>query len=331
MRLICYLYYGLFAFAVFISYGSSAQERSSWKPDKHVEMIVPFSPGTALDHAARAMQGIWTTNRVMSVSSTVINKGGGGGALGWLYLEQHPKDAHYVAIGSPTLLTNQIIGTGRASYTDFTPLAMILNEYTVFAVRADSNVKSGTDLIQRLRSDPQSLSFSVGSALGNINHIALASLATTVGIDSKRLKAVAFASAGAGMTALLGGHVDVAVSSMGLFVPQVEAGKLRLIAVGAPRRLSGALAQIPTWKEQGVAAESDSWRVMLGPRGITNEQIRYWEGVFLQLSKDQEWQSLAKARYLDASFRDSRTTRTALDAEYVQLKAVLEDLGMAKQ
>jgi putative tricarboxylic transport membrane protein len=323
--------YGLFLIAVAISGNSFGQEGPSWKPDKHVEVIVPFAPGTALDHAARGMQGIWSANRILPVSSTVINKPGGGGALGWLYLDQHAKDAHYVAIGSPTLLTNQIIGTGKASYTDFTLLAMILTEYTVFAVRADSPVKSGTDLIQRLRGDPQSISISVGSALGNTNHIALASIAGTAGINSKKLKAVAFASAGAGMTALLGGHVDLAVSSLGVFVPQVEAGKLRLIAVGAPHRLSGSLAQIPTWKEQGVAAESGSWRVMLGPRGISDGQIRYWEDVFLQLSKNQEWQSLARTRYLEPVFRDSRTTRASLDADYAQLKAVLGDLGMARK
>lgn len=113
-------------------------------------------------------------------------------------------------------------------------------------------------------------------------------------------------------------------------MPQVQAGKLRLIAIGSPQRLSGNLATIPTWKEQGVAVESGSWRVMLGPRGITEEQIRYWEEIFLQLSRDQEWQSLARSRYLDASFRGSRVTRETLDAEYAKLKAVLGDLGMAK-
>lgn len=324
-------YCGLFIPLMLVMGQSAAQDRSAWKPEKNVEVIVPFASGTALDHAARGMQGIWSGNKTMSVSSVVVNKPGGGGAIGWLYLDQHAKDAHFVAIGSPTLLTNQVVGSGKASYSDFTPLAMILNEYTVFAVRADSAIKTGSDLVQRLRADPSSVSFSVGSALGNINHIALASFARTIGTDAKKVKAVAFASAGAGMTALLGGHVDVAVSSMGLFVPQVEAGKLRLIAIGAPKRLAGPLAQIPTWKEQGVDVESDSWRVMLGARGITGDQVRYWEGIFQGLSKNQEWLAMAKSRHLEVNFRDSKATKAILDSEFSQLKSVLEDLGMAKQ
>lgn len=301
-----------------------------WKPDKHVELVVPFAAGANADRLARAMQTIWSAKQLIQTTSAVVNKGGGGGAVGWLYMSQHAKDPHYVAIGSATLLTNHIIGTGQLNYTDFTPIATLLNESTVFAVKADSVIKSGHDLIERLRADPRALSISVGSALGNSNHIALALVAKAVGIDPKRLKVVAFGPAGAAMTALLGGHVDVAVSSLGVFVPQVEAGKLHVVAVGSPQRLSGAFATVPTWKEQGIAARFGSWRVMLGTKGITNEQVAFWEEVIARLDKTEEWQAMARSLMWELAFKGSRDTRESLDADYAILKAVLTDLGMAK-
>lgn len=309
---------------------SSQAQSQSWRPEKHLELIVPFTAGTALDNAARTMQGIWNSAKLVPATSAVVNKGGGGGAIGWLYLNQHAKDPHYIAIGSATLLTNHIVGTGQFNYTDFTPIATMLTEATAFTVKADSPVASARDLLGRLRADPQSLSISVGSALGNSNHIAIALVAKAAGIDPKRLKVVAFASAGAGMTALLGGHVDVAVSSLGVFVPQVESGKLRVVVLGSPQRLPGTFAKVPTWRDEGITSEIGSWRVMFGASGITPDQVRYWEDVLEKVDKTQEWQGMAKNLLWQPSFKRSQETRAALDSHYATLKATLGSIGLAK-
>jgi putative tricarboxylic transport membrane protein len=216
------------------------------------------------------------------------------------------------------------------NHSDFTPLAVVLNESTVFAVKADSPIRSGRDLVQRLQADPAGVSISVGSALGNSNHIAVALIAKSVGVDVKRLKVVPFASAGAGMTALLGGHVDVAVSSLGVFVPQVSAGALRLIAVGGAQRLRGKFADVPTWQENGVKVQFGSWRAMFGARGITADQTRYWEQLLEKTTRTDEWQTMAANRMWEATFKGSQETKSLLDQEYASLRVVLTDLGMAK-
>ena len=317
---------------VVLSLASAAAlaQGSAWKPTKHVEAVVPFAAGTALDTAVRTMHTIWTGNQWLPTSSTVMNRPGGGGTLGFLYLSQHPKDPHYLAISSPTLLTNRIIGASQLSHKDFTPLATVLNESTVFVVRSDSSIRSGRELVQRLQKDPASLSISIGSALGNSNHIALAMIARSSGIDVKRLKVVPFASAGAGMTALLGGHVDVAVSSLGVFVPQVSAGALRVLATGESKRLRGKFSDVPTWQENGVKVEFGSWRAMFAPKDIAADQTRYWEQLLERTSKSTEWQTMAENRQWQVAFMGSRETGAMLDQEFAELKSVLTDLGMAK-
>lgn len=328
MRLMCGL---VLLFGLLLTDASpNAAQLQGWLPDKHVEIIVPFAAGSAADNAARSMHAVWSAAKLIPTASNIVNRGGGGGALGWLYLSQHAKDPHYLGIGSATLLTNHILGTGQLNYTDFTPLATLFTEATGFTVRADSAIKSGGDLIERLRTDPQSISISVGSALGNSNHIAMALVTRASGIDPKRLKVVAFASAGAGMTALLGGHVDVAVSTLGVFVPHVESGKLRVVVIGAPQRLTGTFANVPTWNEHGITTEIGSWRAMFGAKGITPAQVTYWQDVLEKVDRTSEWRGMAASRLWQPSFRRSEETRAALDGQYAILKATLTSLGMTK-
>lgn len=301
-----------------------------WKPEKNVELIVPFAPGAGVDVVARMMHSIWSTKRFVESTSTVVNKAGGGGNIGFAYASQHAGDPHYLVFGSSTLLTNHIAGTSKFSQADFTPIAVMLGEHISFSVKADSPLKSGGDFLQRLRSDPQAITISIGSAAGNINHIAVASVAKAAGVDPKRLKVVVFGSSGEGMRALLGGHVDMSVSTLGVIVPQIEAGKLRAIAVSAARRLGGPLAGVATWKEHGVAVELAFWRGILGAKGIAPEHVAFWEQVFARISRTEEWQSMASKRFWDASFKGSREMRAHVESDYSALKAVLTDLGMAK-
>src|SRR5262249_52360743 len=160
---------------------------------------VPFAAASGMDVSARGMHSIWTTKKLVETTSAVVNKAGGGGNLGLAYMQQHAGDAHYLMLTSSTMLTNHIAGLGKLNYTDFTPIAIVVAESLVFCVKADSPIKTGGDLLARLRKDPQSLAISVGSQTGNINHIALATVAKAAGVDPKRLKTVVFGSSGEGM------------------------------------------------------------------------------------------------------------------------------------
>src|SRR5687768_222495 len=84
-------------------------------------------------------------------------------------------------LGSPTTMTtNHVMGTSPITHTDLTPLAVLFGEYLTFTVKADSQIKSGRDLLERLKKDPSSLSIAVGNALGNGNHITLGRLLKAV-------------------------------------------------------------------------------------------------------------------------------------------------------
>ena len=307
-----------------------AAPAADWKPEKPIEVITGVAPGGALDLMARAMQKIWQDKRAFTVTSTVVNRPGAGSAVAWTYMNSHPGDAHYIAVTSPTLVSNSLTGSNPLTYNDVTPLAQMLSEYVVFIVRADSPMKTGRDMVERLKKDPASLSFGLATALGNPSHIAIAQVARPAGVDVRKLKVAVFTASPQAMAGVLGGHLDVLVSNASGPLPQIESGQLRALAVAAPKRLGGAYASVPTWKEQGSNVVAAFWRGVIGPKGLSAAQIAFWDGELAKLAQSDEWKKYLAEHQLESDYRSSRETKQFLDTEYVEYKTILGELGLAK-
>lgn len=307
-----------------------AHAQPSWKPERAVEIIIGTSPGGPQDRMGRTLQKILQEARLVEVPVSVENKAGGGGAVALAFLAQR-QGGNTLMINAPTMLSNQITGRTQLKYTDFAALAILGIEYECVAVRADSPLKSGKDLIERLKKDPSSLSVSIGTSLGNSGHLAFALAMKTAGVDIKKLKTVAFNSAGDGMTALLGGHIDLASTPPSAVLQQVQAGKVRVLALTAPTRARGELANVPTWKEQGVNSTHEVWRGVIGPRGMTAQQIAYWDDVLGKLVKTDAWKKDLEQSQIEDIYRNSTETAKYLKAEFEESRGILTDLGLAKQ
>jgi putative tricarboxylic transport membrane protein len=114
-----------------------------WKPEKPVEIIIGTSAGGPQDRTGRLIQKILQEAKLAPTPVNVVNRPGGGGAIGLAYLNQHQGDGHYLMINAISLLTNHITGKSALAYTDFTPIAIMGIEYVGVSVRADSPLKSG--------------------------------------------------------------------------------------------------------------------------------------------------------------------------------------------
>ena len=302
----------------------------AWKPEKAVEIIIGTTAGGPQDRTGRLIQKILQEQKLVPTPVNVVNKAGGGGVVGLNYLSQHRGDAHYLMVNAMTLFTNHITGKTPLAYTEFTPVAVMGIEYVGASVLADSPIRNGRDLIERLRKDPSSLSIAVGTALGNATHISFALAVKAGGIDIKKLRTVVFNSGGESMTALLGGHVDVSASAPSVLLAQIKAGKVRMLAIGAPQRLTGSLANVPTWKELGVSSTFELWRGLAGPKGMTPVQIAFWDDALGKVVRTEEWkQDLARYDMEDV-YRNSADTARYWKAGHDEVKAVLGELGLAK-
>lgn len=302
---------------------------AAWKPEKNVEIVVGLTAGSSQDRSARAIQSIAQAKALVNVPISVVNRVGGAGNVAWTYLAQHPGDAQWFQISSPTILTNHIIGSAQFTYSNYTPLALLGNQYIALAVRTDSPLKTGRELLARLRADPAAVTMATNST-GSYLHIVCALTARSAGLDPKKLKLVIFQGAEL-MTAALGGHVDVVATVTSNLLPHVQSGKLRLLGISSPRRLGGELAQVPTLKEQGIDAVLANWQGVIGPPKLSAAQVAYWDGVFSRLVKTDEWRADQARNFWESDYLGAQEFARFLKSDYDQAKAIFSELGLARK
>jgi|SoiMethySBSTD1v2_1073268.scaffolds.fasta_scaffold35277_2 putative tricarboxylic transport membrane protein len=295
-----------------------------WKPEQTVEIVIGSAPGSGPDRNARVMQKIFQDGRFIPVPVVVMNRP----VVANVYVSKFEGNGHYLLMSGKGLITTDIMGRLPFSYADLTPITHTMDEYIGIAVKADSPLKSGRDLLDRLRKDPAAHSVGVATSLGNANHQAVAAAMKATGIEPRKGRYVIFNSGGAAMTALLGGHVDLVPVSLGVLVPELQVGRIRILAVSAPQRVAGAFADIPTWREQGADAVVSVWRGAFGAKGLSPAQIAYWEAVFQRLIAAPEWQKEIETVHAVSAFMGSAKTREYMERDYAAQKSLLADLGL---
>jgi len=304
---------------------------ADWKPERNVEWIVPTGPGSGVDNTARTLQMIMQNSKLVDAPMSVVNKSGGSYGVALNYLAQFNGDGQHLMIQTSTPLSALLTGQISVDYFAFTPVANLITEPIAFMVRADSPIANGRDLAARIKADPGSVSIALAAARGNAYHIAAALIARAVGADSRKLKIVVFGSSADAMTALMGGHVDVASATPGAFLQLLETKKIRIAGVASPRRLGGPLAVVPTLKEQGVDVVFDVPRSVIGPKNMSADQIRYWDGVFQRMVKTPAWKEALEKNQWDEDYMNSAELGKYLKSQHTILKDVLGELGMVKQ
>jgi putative tricarboxylic transport membrane protein len=319
------------ALAATLGLTATVVHAQGWKPERPMEIIIGTSAGGALDRTGRLLLRVMQELKLTSQPATVINKPGGSGVVGLTHLAQHAGDAHYTMITGQSLLTNHVMGRSKLNYTDFTPLAILVSEYISLSVRADAPIKSAKELIERLRKDPTAFSVAVGTGVGSATHASFAHAMHTAGVDVRKLRQVTFGSGGESMTALLGGHVDAISSPVSSIVEQLRTGRIRIIAVSAPRRLTGELAEVPTWTELGVNSAVDVWRGLAGPKNLSAAQIEFWDGVTSRAVKDREWTKELARSFADSAYKGSAETFRHWQSEYAEMRTLYTALGLVKQ
>ncbi len=305
-------------------------QAQAWVPTKNVELVVPNPPGGSNDKTARTIERILLVGKVLPVSLTVVNKSGGGGNIAYTYTHQHAGDPHILVVSGPPILTNHITGSGKLHHSEFTPIASLFDDYTVYAVNPGGPFATGKDLVARLRKDTKSVATGFSPLLGSHNHIAAGLLLKAIGVAPRELKAVAFKGSAEAIPALMGGHIEMVTTAAGNVAGHVASGKLRVVATSAKQRLPGALANVPTWQEQGINVVFGAWRAVLAPKGLTPAQIAYWEGVLRNATEAPEWKEDLDKNFWSNVFLNSAQFAKELDRDYADMKGVLVDIGLAK-
>ncbi len=315
---------------IVIALAASACAGGSSYPSKPLEIVAPAGAGGGWDTLARTVQRSLETEKLYTQPTSVVNKVGGGGAVGLAYVFSKKADDYELVVYSPPLIINTLNKTFEQDYKQLTPLAKLITDYQVILVKADSPYKTLGDLIAALKKDPLSVKFAGASSPGSMDHLAIAKLAKKAGIDPNKLGYVAFNDVGSGLTALLGGNVGFMSTGVGEAIPQIEAKTVRALGVSSAERRGGVMKDVPTWKEAGVDVTYEVWRGIFGAPEMSGDAKKYWADTLKKMSASKTWkESLDKLQWVDA-YADADAFSKFLAEEEKSYKELMTDTGFIK-
>ena len=262
------------------------------------EMVIPFNPGGGVDLAGRTiaqnLKDVGAVDRAMQIT----NLPGGSGGIGMNKMEgTYAGESNVLMTIATHVVTTPIQQGEELDIARMTPLARMYSEYGIVAVAKDSPLKSLTDLSESLKSDPKATKIGGGSA-GSIDEILTRALGRELGIPPEDLIYIPYDGGGA-VAALLGGNLDVMVGGFD-FLDLIKAGEIRALGVAAPEQLAGPLADIPTFKDQGLDIEVANWRGVFGPKDMPEAAGRYWKEQLKKVSTSTAWKGfLEKNNFID--------------------------------
>jgi putative tricarboxylic transport membrane protein len=298
---------------------------ADWKPTKPVEIIVHTGAGGGSDLLARAMVNMIEKEKLVPVRINVINKPGGNGAVAAAALAEKKGDPHTIGLITSVWIAGPLTSSeAKITVNDLKPIAQLMLEPAVFAVRADSPFKSLKDFIDAAKAKPGALKQSGGSATSrdNIGRRSLQHPTNTTGAF------VSFPGGGERLAALLGGHVDIMVIEPQEAGEQVRAGKLRVLAQLTDKRLPG-WPDVPTLKEAGYDVKSTPQiRAVVAPPQQPDAASKYYENLFAKLRTTESWKKYMHDNQLEEHFTNGpELKKTMVDIER-QLKEAYTQAGI---
>ena len=293
---------------------------------KGVEIIAPAGPGGGYDQLARATQQVLESQKLAS-GVQVVNVPGAGGTIGLAQFVTGKKRGNNMLVAGLGMIGAVKINKAPVSLDQVSPLARLTGEYQPLVVAADSPIKTLDDLVQKFKADPGSISWG-GFALGSPDHLLCAMIVKAIGGDVTKMNYIVAGAGGEMLAQVMGGHLTVATGGLNEFTQQIQAGKLRALAISAPERLSGV--DIPTFKEQGVDVELVKWRGLMAPEGMRERDKAALDEALGKMVAGEPWQMILKERGWVDMYQPSDQFAAFLQGEQARIGGILEELGLVR-
>lgn len=272
-----------FSLASAVGFAPASAQQSTY-PSKPVKLVIPYPPGGGTDITGRAMAQ--RLSDILGQSVVIENKPGATGMIGAASVAKSLPDGYTVLFGAASEMAINASLFKNMTYdprSDFEPVTLVATFPLVFVAPAMTD-KSLPQLIDAARAKPDSVSYgSIGS--GSPQHLSAELLSSMAKV---KLLHVPYKGSGPPVQDAVGGHVDMAVSSVPPAVPLVRSGKLRALAVTSAAR-SEALPDVPTMAELGFAGyEFNTWVGVAVPKGTPREIVdRLHDGMVAALGASE--------------------------------------------
>ncbi|WP_230354374.1 tripartite tricarboxylate transporter substrate binding protein [Lelliottia sp. WAP21] len=293
-------------------------------PTRQIELIVPFAAGGGTDLVARAFAEASKPHFPVGVG--VINKPGGGGAIGFSELAASRPNGYKLAMGTAELTILPSLGMVKFKIEDFTPLGLFNMEPSAVTVKIDSPWDTLEEFLAWAKEHPGQVRVG-NSGTGAIWHLAAASLEDKTGVTFNH---VPFDGATPAVTALLGGHIEAVTVSTAEVLNQVEDGKLKTLAVMSDQRDIN-MPDVPTLQEKNIDLSIGAWRGLVISSKTPQNVIDFLTNAIAATAQEPSFkEALAKMR-LNYVWLDRTEFQALLEEQQRDFSATIAKLGLGQK
>lgn len=309
--------------AALLAAGLAPAAAQKFPDGKPIEMTVMFGAGSAADVTARQLAD--GMSKYLGAPVPVVNRTGGGGALGYVHVSQQKPDGYSIVWNSNSISTTYHSGTLSFDYKAFEPVARVTVENPALAVRANSPFKTLKDLVEYAKANPGKVRIG-NSGVGSHTHISAEAL---FAVPGAKITSVPF-NGGQAVVNLLGGRIEAIVQFPAAVAPHVKSGDLRVIAMLGSMR-DPIFPGVPTAKEQGYDVALDMWRGIAVPKGTPKPIVAKLQEAIQKTVQSPEFKDAGTNIGFTPAYLPAPDFGKVIAGDDIRLAAVMTRIGMKKQ
>jgi len=295
-------------------------------PTKAVTIIVPYAAGGGTDLTARALAK--ASEKHLGKPVVIVNKTGGGGAVGFNEGSTAKPDGYTVTMVTVELTTLRHLGLATSNYRDFKAIAQINFDPSAITVKVDAPWKNAKEFMEYVKAHPDQVKEG-NSGPGSIWHLSAVGVEKAAGV---KFTHVPFDGAAPAVIALMGGHVDVVFVSPAEVKAQVEAGKIRTLAI-VDSKPSDALPGVKTFEEEtGVKTTFvGPWRGLCVPKDTPDDIAKILTDAFMKGANEPEFKDYMKKNGLGLVVKDGAGFTKQMSDSDASFAEMVQTLGLNKK
>jgi len=312
----------MFAWALLGAAPAATAEEASLPSGGVIEITVLFPAGSSADVTARLLAD--GMSRRLGRNVIVVNRPGGGGAVGYRYVAGQRPDGRALVWSSNSISTTHHMGLLQLDYEAFAPVAQVLVETPVVAVRGDAKWQTLAALIAESKARPEGITVG-NSGVGSHTHITSVALFRAAGAH---VVDVPFGAAEV-ITSLLGGQVDAVVQLPAAMAEHVKSRQARLLAAMSASR-DPAFPDVPTARELGWDVALEAWRGIAAPKGTPKNVIDAYEAAIKDTVASPEFQEACLRLAARPAFLPADQFGVLIAKQDAQLEQLMDVIGLKK-
>jgi tripartite-type tricarboxylate transporter receptor subunit TctC len=311
----------LISIGAFLAAAVQAQE-PQYPQKGAIEVTVLFPAGSSADVTARLLAAGMSKN--LGAKVLVVNRPGAGGAIGYKHVAAQKPDGYSLVWNSNSVSTTFHSGMMALDYRAFDPVARVLVESPVIAVKSDSGWKSLGDLVAAAKARPKQITVG-NSGIGSHTHISAVALFKAAGAE---VVDVPFGAAQV-VPSLLGGQVQAVVQLPAALSGYVKSGQVRLLATLTSAR-DPALAGVPTAREQGFDVSLEAWRGIAVPAGTPKPVVAALEAAIRKTAESADFAQASERLGVRPAFMPAAEFGALIAKEDAELARIMQLIGLKK-